>query len=573
MLIPKKKRQLGKLSNEPTGTQGTEDFFQQLFRRHSSIMLLIEPEQGGIVDANTAATEFYGYPVEVLRGMKISDINTLSEEQIHAERQKALHDQRNYFIFPHRLRSGEIRTVEVYSSAIDSVAGRLLFSIVHDITERKMAEQLIWEQANFDSLTDLPNRSMFYNSLETALRKTDRSGHGLGLMFIDLDNFKEVNDTLGHSIGDSLLRDTAQRLLSCVRDSDTVARLGGDEFTIILEDVNDHHILDRIASKILQKLSEPFQLGHERFYLSASIGITCYPHDGRDIDTLLKNADQAMYVAKTHGRNRYRYFSQSMQAAALARKALIDDMRGALSGSQFALHFQPIVNMKTGAIYKGEALIRWNHPARGLISPNDFIPVAEKTGMIVDIGDWVFREATRQLAAWRASHCPTLQISINASPAQFQSEGFSYREWIDHLRELNLPGESVVVEITEGLLMSASANVSDQLLNFRDSGMQVALDDFGTGFSSLSYLRKFDIDYLKIDQSFVQNLSSSSDDMVLCEAIIVMAHKLGIKVIAEGVETVEQRDILRASGCDYGQGFYFSAAVTPDEFSSLLRSA
>ena len=440
----------------------------------------------------------------------------------------------------------------------------------YDITEKKKSEELIWTQANFDPLTGLPNRRMFRDRLEQELRKAHRTALPLALMLLDLDGFKEVNDTLGHDMGDILLKDAAQRLNSCVRETDTVARLGGDEFTVIMGELDEPGSVERVAQDILQKLAEPFHLGIETAYITASIGITLYPEDAAGIDELLKNADQAMYAAKNQGHNRYNYFTPSMQAAAQARMRLANDLRGALADNQFRVVYQPIMELATGAIHKAEALIRWQHPARGLIGPDEFIPIAEDTGMIVDIGDWVFREAARQAGRWRASRHAEFQISVNTSPAQFYSEGNSLAAWSYNLQKLGLPGQSIAVEITEGLLLDASAAITDQLLAFRDAGIQVSIDDFGTGYSSLSYLKKFDIDYLKIDRSFVRNLTPDSDDMALCEAIIVMAHKLGMKVIAEGVETEEQRDLLAAAGCDYWQGYLFSKPVPAEEFERLL---
>ncbi|MEC4718889.1 EAL domain-containing protein [Noviherbaspirillum sp. CPCC 100848] len=669
-----------------------EDLFRQLFRKHGSVMLLIAPETGAIVDANPAAVAFYGYPRHTMRGMQIGRINIQSEQEIRGEMQQALDERRSFFIFRHRLASAEVRTVEVHSTSIEIGGRPLLFSIVFDITERQRVhdslrlaslvyqksseamsvidgngviininpafteitgyteaqaigrnirmlksqrespeaytrmwksmardgrwqgelwgrrscgrdfllsltlnsihhddgsiqcnvglfsditkkretDELIWRQANFDTLTGLPNRSMFHDRLEQAMRKANRGGQQVALLFLDLDFFKEVNDTLGHSMGDRLLQEAARRVCSCVRETDTVARLGGDEFTVILEELSDSRSVERAVGNILRELTEPFQLGAEQVYISASIGITFYPADGRETDTLLKNADQAMYAAKAQGRNRYSYFTTSMQEAAQQRKRLITDLRIALHDKQFRVYYQPIIDLDSGRICKAEALIRWQHPVRGLISPAEFIPVAEETGMIVELGEWIFRQAARQVGAWRTRHDPAFQISVNVSPVQLQSEGVNHESWLGCMESLQLPGQSMVVEITEGMLMDSSRGVPGQLLRFRDNGVQAALDDFGTGYSSLSYLKKFDIDYIKIDKSFVQNLAPGSDDMALCEAIIVMAHKLGIKVVAEGVETETQRRLLAASKCDYAQGYLFSRPVPAEEFEHLF---
>jgi diguanylate cyclase (GGDEF)-like protein/PAS domain S-box-containing protein len=684
------------MEEHPSDTDGSgasEEQFQRLFRKHSAIMLLIDPATGEIVDANRAAATFYGYAEDVLRTMRITQINTLPPEEIRAEMQRAMQEKRNYFVFRHRRADGEIRIVEIHSSAIDVQERTLLFSIVFDITERRQAEEslrlaslvyessseamtivdanrnvvtvnpafteitgytaeevigrsidllgseeedpdriramreeldatgrwigevwarrkngerflrwlsistiynedgtaklqlglfsditkkkaadeLIWRQAHFDALTGLPNRTMFHDRLVQAIKKASRNGTHVGLLFLDLDFFKEVNDTLGHGMGDKLLLLAARRLQQCVRGADTVVRLGGDEFIVIVDELSVPTDIERVVQSILHELAEPFELGGEQVFISASAGVTFYPEDGTEPDVLLKNADQAMYAAKSQGRNRYSYFTQSMQEAAQARKRLVSDLRTALAERQFCLHYQPVVDLATGAIRKVEALVRWRHPVRGLIGPMEFIPVAEQTGLIVDIGDWVFRSAARQLAAWRNAFGIDLQISVNVSPVQFQSEGIRHAEWLQLLQELGLRGQSIVVEITEGLLMDARPEITGQLLTFRDNGMQVSIDDFGTGYSSLSYLRKFDIDVLKIDRSFVSNLARGSDDMALCEAIIVMAHKLGIKVVAEGVETEEQRCLLADSGCDYGQGYLFSRPIDAEDVEGLLR--
>lgn len=439
-----------------------------------------------------------------------------------------------------------------------------------DITQKREAEQLIWHQANFDFLTGLPNRQMFQDRLDQDIKKSNRAGRPMALLFIDLDRFKEVNDSLGHDMGDTLLKEAANLLSHCVRDTDTVARLGGDEFTVILGELDDTDSIERIAQNILGKLAEPFHMGSEMVYVTASIGITLYPEDADSSEILLTNADQAMYAAKQQGRNRYHYFTQAMQEAAQSRMRLTSELRCALAGNEFRLFYQPIVELDTNDIFKAEALIRWQHPQRGQVSPAEFISIAEDTGLIVDIGEWVFREAAQQASKWRTSHHPEFQISVNKSPVQFRDERSSYLPWPEQLQQLGLSGQSIVVEITEGMLMDASDDINRKLLGFRDAGIQVSLDDFGTGYSALSYLKKFDIDYLKIDQSFTCNLKSNSDDMVLCEAIIVMAHKLGMKVIAEGVETSEQRDLLYSAGCDYGQGYLFSRPIPANEFQALL---
>jgi diguanylate cyclase (GGDEF)-like protein/PAS domain S-box-containing protein len=446
-------------------------------------------------------------------------------------------------------------------------------SLVDDITERKMSEDMIWKQANYDTLTGLPNRNMFHDRLAQEMLRADRDKRPLALLLIDLDQFKEVNDTLGHDTGDRLLQEAARRISDCVRHSDTVARLGGDEFTIILRELQEDSHIEDVAQLLIDKLEDAFQLGDEVVYISGSIGITLYPDDAGDIDTLLKNADQAMYAAKRNGRNCYSYFTQSLQDMAQARRRLTNELRSAQAKRQFEVYYQPIIDLKTGRITKAEALIRWHHHKHGSISPLEFIPLAEETGLIHKIGDWVFRQSIEKAKHWSDRFSSDFQVSVNLSPVQFKLDNHLFiSEWESYLQKIELSGRNVVVEITEGLLLDAEPEVVDKLLWLRDAGIQVAIDDFGTGYSSLSYLKKFDIDYLKIDKSFVNNLERNTNDTALCDAIILMAHTLGLTVIAEGVETDEQKKILAGAGCDFAQGYLFSRPVPADEFEALLNS-
>jgi diguanylate cyclase (GGDEF)-like protein/PAS domain S-box-containing protein len=441
-------------------------------------------------------------------------------------------------------------------------------AILEDVTERKTFEEKIWHQANFDFLTNLPNRNMLQDRLNESIKKTKKNGNKFAILLIDLDQFKDVNDTLGHDRGDELLIEASKRIQLCTRDSDTVARLGGDEFVIILSELSYLSGVGTVAQNIINTLAEPFHLGKNTTYITASIGITLYPKDASESVNLIKNADQAMYAAKKQGRNRFHFFTPLMQQAAERRMLLVNDLRDAIKNDEFMLYYQPIIDLSNDKIFKAEALIRWQHPIRGLVGPVDFIPVAEETRMINEIGDWVFLEAAKQCKRWRIIINKSFQISVNASPIQFEKPtDFS---WKNYLNALELDGSSIGIEITEGLLMTSDQSALNTLLEFRDAGIQVSLDDFGTGYSSLSYLRKFDIDYLKIDQTFVQNLDHNSDDLALCSAIVVMAHKLGIKVIAEGIETQLQKDLLISINCDFGQGYLFSKPVPADEFEQLI---
>ncbi|MES3025642.1 MAG: EAL domain-containing protein [Pseudomonadota bacterium] len=448
------------------------------------------------------------------------------------------------------------------------------YSLATEVHDRKQVEQALRE-VNFDRLTGLPNRGVFHDRLEVDLNKARRAGLPVALLFIDLDHFKEINDTLGHAVGDMLLQQVGQRLSSYVRKCDSVTRLGGDEFTLTMSEVRDIDGVTDMAQKILHDLAAPFHLGGHVAYISASIGITLFPQDGASVGELLRNADQAMYQAKDLGRNRFCYFTHSMQEAAQSRMALSNELRRALEQQQLEVYYQPIVELASARVVKAEALLRWRHPENGEISPTDFIPIAEHTGMIVPIGDWVFHQALQQARRWRERD-PQFTVSVNISPAQFsRNNEAQYRQWLAHCAALAAPagdaGPAVGLEITEGLLLRADGGVMRQLAAFREAGIELSLDDFGTGYSSLSYLRKFKLNYLKIDKSFVYNLEHDSANVALCEAIIVMAHKLGLKVIAEGVETAHQCALLREAGCDYGQGFLFAHPMPVREFEALLE--
>ena len=549
-----------------------------LVYQHTAEGMLVTDADYHIIAINPACARITGYELQEVLGKSPNIFNSGRQDQYFYDSMWEAINGAGYWHGEmwDRRKNGEIYAKSITINQLlgddDSLHGYvMLFS---DITEKKQSEELIWKQANFDMLTGLPNRRMFRDRLAQEIKKERRAGLSLALLFIDLDHFKEVNDTHGHLVGDDLLIEVARRIRECTRDSDTVARLGGDEFTVILTQLEDSKFAEVVAQKIINCMTEPFVLGEDVVYVSASIGITLYPDDAIEVEQLLKNADQAMYAAKNMGRSRFSYFTYTLQLAVQNRVRLIHDLRVALAAGQFRVYFQPIVHLATGRIHKAEALLRWDHPERGMIGPTEFIPLAEESGLIIEIGDWVFREATRWLTRWNGIVPQGFQISVNASPVQFRSEGNIPQDtWSEHLNDLGVPGKSVIIEITEGLLLDADPDIVNRLLRFRDAGIQVAIDDFGTGYSSLAYLKKFDIDYLKIDQSFVRMLGTDNNDRALCEAIIVMAHKLGLGVIAEGVETEEERQWLIDAGCDSMQGFLISEPVTPERFELLLSKS
>ena len=557
--------------------------------QNSSDAMSVSGADGRVITINPAFTRITGYAPEDVVGQHVKLFSL--EQPLFASIMEAMNTVGRW--------QGEIwqqrKNGELYPAAIslntifgdDGQPARYV-ALFSDITTRKQSEELIWRQANFDALTQLSNRSMFQERVAQEIKKAQRSGQRLALLFIDLDRFKEVNDTLGHDTGDHLLLEAARRLVACVRETDAVARLGGDEFTVLLVELDGDEdglkTVERVATDILDALGQPFQLADEEVYISASIGITFYPQDAADSDGLFRNADQAMYLSKNQGRDRYSFFTPQLQTVAQQRLRLINELRGALVAEQFVVHFQPVVALESGRIVKAEALLRWNHPQRGMVAPGEFIHLLEETGMIHEIGDWVFRQSVDCLLRWRALGYADLQISVNRSPVQFHNDASGLGAWQRHLRSLGLPGQALAIEITEGLLLHTDQDVVDALLSCRDAGIQVAIDDFGTGYSSLAYLNRFDIDYLKIDRSFIAPLGGESGvsgksiqdddsghhDLALVEAIIVMAHKLGLQVVAEGVETSAQHDLLQQLGCDYAQGYLYARALPADEFEALL---
>ncbi|HKB58767.1 MAG TPA: PAS domain S-box protein [Gallionellaceae bacterium] len=560
-----------------TGRKRAEEALQlaaEVFE-HAGEGVLVTDEHNRIIAANPAFTQITGYTLEEVQGQ---DPRVFASGRHDREFYRAMWQEiigRGYWegeIWD-RNKNGEIHAKHLTISVIRDEAGRAYryVALFTDITQRKQSEELIWRQANFDGLTGLPNRQMFHDRLEQEAKKSHRTGRPMALLLIDLDHFKEVNDSLGHQKGDMLLVDAAGRVVSCVRESDTVARLGGDEFVVILSELDDLESIDRIAQDLVEKLAASFKLGPDEVYVSASIGISLYPADTTHLDGLLKNADQAMYSAKGDGRNRFSYFTPDMQEAARKRLRLAGELRAALAQGQFRVYYQPIVVLASGQIHKAEALLRWEHPERGIVGPEEFVALAEDTGLIVPIGEWVFRQATAHVLAWRAAGRAGIAISVNKSSVQMRHDASGTASWPEYLRQIGLDGSAVTVEIAEGMLMNADTAVNDKLRAFHEAGMCIAVDDFGTGSSSLAYLRDFNIDLLKIDRSLIRDLESNTDHQALCEAIIVMAHKLGMQVVAEGVETAAQRELLLASGCDYAQGYLFGAPMPAEEFWQLLE--
>jgi diguanylate cyclase (GGDEF)-like protein/PAS domain S-box-containing protein len=443
--------------------------------------------------------------------------------------------------------------------------------VARDITARVRAEEELARMAHYDALTGLPNRALLQGRLKRAMARADRGGTLLAVIFLDLDQFKEINDSLGHAVGDAVLKETALRLESCLRSTDTVARLGGDEFTILLEDLRSADEIARVADKLLRVIAEPADIAGQELHLSTSIGVTVYPLHDHDTDTLLRNADLAMYHAKQEGRNNVQFYSHDMSERTEKRVDLLGRLRGVIARNELQLHYQPQVDVRSGSILGVEALLRWNDPERGLVPPMQFIPLAEETGLIMPIGEWVLREACSQAKRWLGAGLGPLLMAVNLSPRQFRQKNL-VQMVAGILAETGLPPECLELEITESTMMHRAEEAAAGLRDLHALGVQISLDDFGTGYSSLAYLHRFPVHTLKVDQSFVRDIRSDRDDAAIVSTVISLARQLKLKSLAEGVETKEQLAFLRTRGCDSYQGYLFCRPRPAAEIEALLVS-
>ena len=547
---------------------------KHLLELSDDAIYVVDPSSGRILDCNQLAYSRLGYHKEELLKLRATDLNrdyptgegwrhyveTL-KQQGHVIRQ-AWHTRRD---------GGKI-PVEGNISYITQNGHAYLVAIVRDVSFRQAQERQIWQQANYDPLTNLPNRRLLQDRLNQAILSDKRSGLKSAVMFLDLDHFKEVNDRFGHRAGDQLLVEAARRISDCIRESDTVARQGGDEFVILLIDIEDTKTIAPIAQKIIDTLKKPFQLGEHVARVGASVGIALYPDDGQEQENLLNASDQAMYAAKETGNSSFQFYTHEIMNSNVKRSLITRDIHTALGRGEFFLLYQPIVELTDNRVVKAEALLRWRHPRYGVIYPNEFIPLAESTGQINEIGHWVFYQALQQVCQWRR-HCRDFQISINISPVQLKGSQLKLSQWPDLLKLLNSPECAVALEITEREIMDPKRLLLTTIHTLQQAGISLHLDHFGEGFSSLAYLKQFNVDCIKLDAGLVNNIGRDPDNDMLCQAMIAMAHQLQLKVVAENIETRLQRDFLLANQCDYGQGFLLHDPLTAQQLGALLQES
>jgi len=540
----------------------------------ASEAIMVCDAQNRIEMVNSSFTEITGYSLDEVAGQSPAVLKSGRHNEIFYKGMiETLHSKGRWEgEIWNRRKNGEIYPQWLSVKVTRDENGDIFryISLFNDITHRKRNEERILYQANYDALTNLPNRSLFLDRLQRAVIRAERSKTQIALLFIDLDRFKNINDSLGHAYGDLLLQEAAKRLTACVRKTDTVARLGGDEFTIVIQDLTDYYLIENLVEKVLEELAAPYSLEQNIAFVSASIGITIYPNDGATVEELLKNADSAMYRAKENGRNLSQFFTTEMNEQASERRALETALHQALEREEFALHYQPIIDAKTGLITSCEALLRWHQPEHGNIFPDKFIPLAEDTGLILPIGEWVLLTACREAMRWTKNNDTPPNVSVNMSSRQFQR--INVVELVTKiLSQTGLPAHRLTLEITESLLVENDQSILDQLHGIRALGIDLSIDDFGTGYSSLSYLRRFPITTLKIDRAFINDLTTDDEAAALVSAILSMAQSLKLKVVAEGVETFEQLEHLRQEKCEHIQGYYFSPPVPVEAFRLMAK--
>jgi diguanylate cyclase (GGDEF)-like protein/PAS domain S-box-containing protein len=532
-------------------------------------------DSGRFLYANPRLCRMLGYTEAELRLLSVKDISHPDDAHLSDDlRDKLRRGEIDTFKLEKRYArkdGGQVWVALTVAARRDDGGHRMYdVSVVEDITARKVAEERVQYLATHDGLTGLPNRAMFVQLVSLASENAKRRQSKIAVLFVDLDRFKVVNDTLGHEAGDILLREMASRFRECLRGGDVVARLGGDEFVVLLHDVSDQAQVGAVARHLLSAIMRPIEIQGQECRVTASIGICLHPEVGQDEQAAIKNADLAMYAAKEKGKNNFQFYSATLRTRSAGRLAIETHLRHALERKELSLHYQAKVRVDTDAITGVEALLRWNNPALGSVSPVQFIPVAEETGLIIPMGRWVLRTACRQTAAWLRAGLPPVRTSVNLSMRQLQDDGL-----IDDIRaalkEAGLPPDRLELELTESMIMHNTERAVRVLTDIKSLGVRLAIDDFGTGYSSLAQLKRFPIDTLKVDRSFIREIPRDSEDRAITEAIIAMGKTLSLTVVAEGVETLEQKTFLRECACDEMQGYYFSTPVPPEEFALQLR--
>jgi diguanylate cyclase (GGDEF)-like protein/PAS domain S-box-containing protein len=531
---------------------------------------------GEYLDANPALATIYGYGSadELMRSVRNIGAQLYVDPARRAEFVRTMREHAAVSDFESQIRrkNGEIIWISENARAIRDDAGNVLVyeGTVENITERKLYQARLEYQATHDTLTGLANRSLLADRLEQAIRTAASHNGALAVVFVDLDHFKLINDTLGHHVGDELLQTMAQRLRVCARDYDTVARVGGDEFVLLLNSRGGTDPLAHHLERILALVSEPWMRGQREFRLTASVGVALYPDDGGDPQTLLKHADSALYRAKDSGRNNIQFFTSELTTLMTQRLDMESKLRRALQREQFELHYQPRIDLNAGRVIGVEALVRWRLPEEGLIQPSRFIPLAEETGLIVPLGTWVMRRACEQMRSWQAGGLPLASVSVNVSAQQFRQSDL-VRTVAQTLETAGLAPECLELELTESMMMQDVPQLIRMLHELKRLGVRISIDDFGAGYSSLGYLKRFPVDHLKIDRSFVLDIATDPDDAAIVRSIIALGHALGLRVVAEGVETAEQMSFLKRNQCDEVQGFHLGRPLPAAELEELIR--
>jgi diguanylate cyclase (GGDEF)-like protein/PAS domain S-box-containing protein len=548
----------------------TEKRYHSIISQASDIILLVDIDSKRILEANLAFQKLLGY--SSAEAMQLSLYDIMEDDRTRIDRHvNRILSEKSCFLGEHVFtgQNGIRAEVDLTANLVSYGDHQVICMVIRDISETKRFQGELMHMAHHDALTGLPNRTLFFDRLRQALYKKERSGKMLAVVYLDLDQFKFINDTLGHHTGDLLLKDVANRLQGVIRKADTVSRLGGDEFTIIIDDIATHADLVLVAGKILHVFATPFSLEKHEIFVTASIGVTIYPNDGDTAEKLMKNADTAMYHAKERGRNNYQFFSEEMNIRVSERLLMETGLRNALTRNEFLLHYQPRVNTASGRIVGVEALIRWQHPERGIISPDAFIPLAEETGLIVPIGEWVLRTACSQTRAWRDAGLKSMKVSVNISFRQFTHDNLP-ATIRGILQETGLEPSCLELEITESLIMIDPERAIILLNELKEMGISIAIDDFGTGYSSLSHLKRLPADILKVDKSFIRGICENKSDETLIATIINMGHNLGLSLVAEGVESEDQLLFLQNSNCQEVQGYYFSKPLSAESLQTLM---